>query len=49
MGIQLDCNAFAFETPNWNPEGKGGTYDTSPTGVYYLSPSNVLVVFNENR
>jgi hypothetical protein len=28
-----DPNAFVIETPSWNPGGKGGTYDTSPTGV----------------
>ena len=39
-----DSNAFALDTPNWNPKGVGGIYDRSPTGVY---DNGSLLVFNE--
>jgi hypothetical protein len=29
-----DPNAFAIETPDWNPGGKGGTYTPWATGVF---------------
>jgi hypothetical protein len=30
-----DPNAFLLDTPNWDPKGVGGTYDTSETDVLY--------------
>jgi hypothetical protein len=41
-----DSNAFALETPNWNPGDEGGTYDAAPTGVYY---DHALFVVNEDQ
>ena len=40
-----DSNAFALDTPNWNPKGVGDIYDKSPAGVY---DSGSLLVFNES-
>jgi hypothetical protein len=40
-----DSNDFSLDTPNWNPKGVGGTYDASPTGVWY--DGSQLAVFNE--
>lgn len=40
-----DSNAFVLDTPNWNPKGVGGTYDSSVTGVWYNAPK--VGVFNE--
>ena len=40
-------NAVLFETPNWNPGGAGGTFDSAATGVlYYQSPTDRAAVFN---
>jgi hypothetical protein len=41
-----DQDAFVIETPDYNPSGKGGTYDSSPTGEYYYNGSNAAI-FNE--
>lgn len=43
-----DPNAVVFVTPNYNPKGKGGTYDLSEPGVYYNSASSETTVFNED-
>jgi hypothetical protein len=37
-----------FATPNWNPGGKGGTYNDVPTGVWYSSSNSQEGVFDEN-
>lgn len=42
-------NAAVFETPNWNPGGSGGTYDTAVPGVEYLpGPTDNWAVFQED-
>lgn len=41
-------NAVVFETLNWNPNTRKGTYDGSPTGVFYSTNSSVQGVFDED-
>jgi hypothetical protein len=42
-------NAAVFETQNSDPGGKGGTFDTSATGVeYFQSPNDGWAVFQED-
>jgi hypothetical protein len=41
-----DPNAVVLATPNWNPGGVGGTYDSVTQGVWYTGSS--MAVFNEN-
>jgi hypothetical protein len=40
-------NAVVFQTPVYDPGGKGGTYENSPPGVYYSG--SVERVFNEDQ
>ena len=47
-------NAVVFETPDVNPDGKGGTYDGVATGVWYNyhgvgAGQNKWAVFNEDK
>jgi hypothetical protein len=39
-------NTVIFQTPVWNPGGKGGTYDNDVPGVYYTGSE--ALVLNEN-
>ncbi len=42
-------NAAVFETPNSDPAGKGGNFDTAATGVeYFQSPTDDWAVFQED-
>lgn len=42
-------NAAVFETPNCDPGGTGGTFDTAATGVeYFQSPTDDWGVFQED-
>jgi hypothetical protein len=42
-------NAAVFETPNCDPGGTGGTFDTATTGVeYFQSPTDEAAVFQED-
>ena len=42
-------NAMVFETPNADPGGKVGTFDTAATGVeYFQSPTDDWAVFQED-
>jgi hypothetical protein len=41
-------NAVVFETPSWNPNGAGGTYDRPPTGIWWSDGASKAAVFNEN-
>jgi hypothetical protein len=36
-------------TQNWNPGGKGGTYNPHPVGVSYLTSRKRWAIFNEDR
>lgn len=42
-------NAVALETPNWDPNGAGGTYDPAPTGVWWSDIKGMAAVFNEDQ
>jgi hypothetical protein len=42
-----DPNAILIITPNWNPGGLGGTYNTNPIGVFYHG-SDRWAIFNQN-
>jgi hypothetical protein len=39
---------ITFVTPNYNPGGKGGTYDPVQTGVWWPSGGGEEGVFNQN-
>jgi hypothetical protein len=41
-------NAVVFETPNWDPNGSGGTYDRVATGVWWADANGNAAVFNED-
>jgi hypothetical protein len=42
-------NAAVFETPNSDPGGTGGTFDTATTGTeYFQSPNDAWAVFQED-
>ena len=41
-------NAIVFVTPNWNPGGLGGTYNTHPIGVWYSTSAKKWSVFNQD-
>jgi hypothetical protein len=41
-----DPNAVVFATPNWNPGGKGGSYNRATPGVWF--DGSQPAVFNEN-
>lgn len=41
-------NALVFVTANWNPGGVGGTYNTSPIGVWYDNAERKWSIFNQD-
>jgi len=41
-------NAVVFDTPNWNPNGVGGTYDRPPTGIWWSGGNSQAAVFNQD-
>ena len=41
-----DPNAILIVTPNWNPGGAGGTYNTNTIGVWYTGSR--WAIFNQN-
>ncbi len=48
-GSNGNPNAVLFETPNCDPSGTGGTFDTAATGVeYFQSPTDDWAVFQED-
>jgi hypothetical protein len=42
-------NAIVFETANWDPGGRGGTYNVPATGVYWDYGVTKVGVFNEDK
>jgi hypothetical protein len=42
-------HAFVFVTQNWNPGGKGGTYNDHPIGVYYNHVAEKWAIFNQDH
>ncbi|MGI8910319.1 MAG: ArnT family glycosyltransferase [Rubrobacteraceae bacterium] len=46
--INGDPDAVLSVTPNWNPGGKGGTYDDHPVGVWYDAIAQRWAVFNQD-
>jgi hypothetical protein len=44
-----NSSAIVFATPNWNPPGHGGVYDTHPIGVYYEPSSQKWTVYHQDE
>ncbi len=42
-------NVILYVTQNFNPEGKGGTYNNHPVGVWYDSNRQRWAIFNQDR
>ena len=42
-------NVILYVTQNFNPEGKGGTYNDHPIGVWYDSDVQRWAIFNQDR
>jgi len=40
--------AILWITPNWNPGGRGGTYDNHPVGIFYDLDEKKWAVFNQD-
>jgi hypothetical protein len=41
-------NAIVLVTPNWNPNGIGGTYNNQPIGVFYSIRDSKWAIFNQD-
>jgi hypothetical protein len=41
-------SALVFATPNWNPDGRSGVYDTHPIGVYFDPGQNKWTVYHQD-
>jgi hypothetical protein len=41
-------NAVVFETPNFNPNGVGGTYDRPATGIWWSGSNSQAAIFNQD-
>lgn len=47
--VNGEPNSTPSITPNWNPGGKGGTYNDHPTGVRYDSDRKRWKIFNQDN
>lgn len=47
--INGNPDAIISVTQNWNPEGKGGTYNDHSVGIWYDASAGRWAVFNEDR
>jgi hypothetical protein len=43
------ANAIVFTTPNWNPPGSGGVYDSHTLGVFYASSYHMWAIFHQDH
>jgi hypothetical protein len=41
-------NRIYFVTPNWNPPGSGGVYNSHPTGVWFDAARGDWAIFNQD-